>query len=262
MKSLARYALFATLLLFLSASPVLVSGAVAPAYAFDGAYAVYQMSFTLSGLTGSSTYSGQVRYQISNVNAEQQTFLISVTFYGNLSEFYQNGTSTTATFSNPTGFPALNSSYIGILNAGKLPPDTPSNVTDTTGVVMTVPAGKFVTDEVNFGEGNVEWFDQKTGMLVKEVGYLGPEEPLSFELVSTNVVAHAPSYTPYEYLAGVIAVAAVITVLVAWVGSRKGSSIKSTEEASAGSGTGSGTGPDTSGGTGAPEPSAPENPPQ
>ncbi len=254
MKNLDKYALLATLLLLLASSS-LVSGAAAPAYAFDGAYAVYQMSFTLSGLTGSLAYSGQVRYQISDVNAQQQTFLISVTFYGNLSEFYQNGTSTTATFSNPTGFPALNSSYIGMLNAGRLPPNTPSNVTDTTGVSMTVPAGKFVTDEVNFGEGNVEWFDQKTGMLVKEVGFLGPGEPLSFELVSTNVISRAPSYTPYEYLAALVAAAAVITALVAWIGSRRGSSTR-TGEARAGSGADSGTS------ARAPELSDSENTPQ
>ncbi|MDP7975610.1 MAG: hypothetical protein RAK25_00425 [TACK group archaeon] len=257
MKNLAKCTLFAMLLL-LSAAPVLVFGAAAPAYAFDGAYAVYQMNFTLSGLTGSLTYSGQVRYQVSDVNAQQQTFLISVTFYGNLSEFYRNGTSTTATFSNPTGFPALNSSYIGMLNAGKLPPGTPSNVTDTTGVVMNVPAGKFVTDEVNFGEGNVDWFDQRTGMLVKEVVYLGPGEPLSFELVSTNVVVRGPSYAPYEYLAAVVAASAVITALVAWIGSRRGSSVRSEKEGSSASSTTSDTG---SGSTEhASGPSAPENP--
>jgi hypothetical protein len=191
-----------------------------PPYAFDGAYAMYQMNVKI----GNFNFTGQVRYQVSDVNLKTGTFVVSFTYYGNVSDFlgyyYVNGTNTTSTFSNLAGFPALNSTTLAELNAGHLLAGTAANVTDTTRVVLVVPAGKYVTDEVNFGGGSVDWFDQKTGLIVNDVGSMGPDEPISFLLISTNVKPLAPSYLPYEYLAVVLAIAAVVTAVVAYAASR------------------------------------------
>jgi hypothetical protein len=188
----------------------------APLYAFNGAYAEYLLSFRLYN----TNFQGYVRYSVWNVNVSDRTFMVSITYYGNVSEIlgemFENGSTLSSTFSSNNGFPCLNSTIIALLNKGEALPRVFPNATVSAGVALTVPAGKYVTDEVSFSNGQSEWFDQRTGVLVKEVAFIASTEPIVLQLARTNVKPSSVSYAPYEELAGVIAVALAAVALIVW----------------------------------------------
>ena len=171
----------------------------APLYAFNGAYAEYLLSFRLDN----TNFQGYIRYSVGNVSEI-------------LGEMFENGSTLSSTFSSNNGFPCLNSTIIALLNKGEALPRVFPNATVSAGVALTVPAGKYVTDEVSFSNGQSEWFDQRTGVLVKEVAFIASTEPIVLQLARTNVKPSSVSYAPYEELAGVIAVALAAVALIVW----------------------------------------------
>lgn len=205
-------------LLLASVQLVNVSAAASskPAYAFEGAYAKYSINYTSYNTTAGVTY------LISHVNANAQTFNVYVNFSGVLSEYYapQNET---VTFSNPSPFPAVNSSILDKLNEGISP--SALNITNLTrSVELSLPAGNFATDKLYISQGNLTiWIWQKTGMIVKET--IGPQTApyMVLQLEKTNITASAYTLASYYlYLfAFIIAVVIVLIALIALAGRRK-----------------------------------------
>ncbi|MGC8631750.1 MAG: hypothetical protein ACP5T2_04955 [Thermoprotei archaeon] len=195
-----------------------------PAYAFEGAYAKYSINYTSYNTTAGVTY------LISHVNANAQTFNVYVNFSGVLAEYYtpQNET---VTFSNPSPFPAVNSSILGKLNQGISPSGL--NITNLTrSVELSLPAGNFATDKLYISQGNLTiWIWQNTGMIVKET--VGPQSApyMVLQLEKTNITASAYTITSYYlYLfAFIVAVVIVLVVLIALAGRRK--AVKSAPQA-------------------------------
>jgi len=195
-----------------------------PAYAFEGAYAKYSINYTSYNTTAGVTY------LISHVNANAQTFNVYVNFSGVLAEYYapQNET---VTFSNPSPFPAVNSSILDKLNQGISPSGL--NITNLTkSVELSLPAGNFATDKLYISQGNLTiWIWQNTGMIVKET--IGPQSApyMVLQLEKTNITASAymiASYYLYLF-AFIVAVVIVLVVLIALAGRRK--AVKSAPQA-------------------------------
>lgn len=85
------------------------------------------------------------------------------------------------------------------------------------GVIVSVPAGKFVTDEISFGKAAI-WYDDRSGLLVKAEGNLmeGAEQQIpalrgltqaSLVLRKTNIPMDEAPTSPLRYLWMVVVVA-------------------------------------------------------
>ncbi|MCL4447555.1 MAG: hypothetical protein M1556_04595 [Candidatus Thermoplasmatota archaeon] len=176
-----------------------------PTYAFDGAYANYDMSFTYAGYTESIP----IDFSVTNVNTANQSFTINETYggsYSMLSGIYQ------ATFANPAPFPAVSSSDLKTLDQGNIPPDY-SGGTVLTHQSINVPAGTFTTDEITYN-GVTMWVDSTTGLLVKESGASFSFFTGDLELQSTNVKGTNSSTLSLLYIIIPIVVVVVIVLAV------------------------------------------------
>ncbi len=87
-----------------------------PLWAFNGAYADYNMELSYNGVP----LSIPVDFNISNVNDNAGTFYVYTSYGGSLT-YLSYGT--TATFSSPSPFPAISQSDLSYLNSGVTPPD-------------------------------------------------------------------------------------------------------------------------------------------
>jgi len=176
-----------------------------PLYAFNGAYAVYNITFVYN----STSIAGTVSFNITNVDVATQTFNVSTSysgFTGSLSALNTYTPSTaSATFNNPSPFLAVNQSDLQMLNKGQTPPDMAGG-TVTTGVSLSVPAGTFKTDEVAIS-GNTSWIQASSGLLIKETGSFQGFSSVTLVLQSTNILR--------SVLLGIVIIVAIIVVVVA-----------------------------------------------
>lgn len=204
----------------LPAAPSITSPAESqvPAWAFNGAYANYQLTYSFSN---GSTISGTLDYNLSGVDTNAQTFNVTTTYGGQLTEYFNPSSfSDQASFSDPAPFSALSPSDLQLANSGSSPVALPGIV--TTGVVVSVPAGTITTDEINTSAGTY-WVDQNSGLFVEVVAtttYQGTNltETLTGVLQSTNsaISSTSPSTAfPILLVVGII----IIIVFAAGAGS-------------------------------------------
>ena len=132
-----------------------------PLWAFNGAYADYNMELSYNGVP----LSIPVDFNISNVNDNAGTFYVYTSYGGSLT-YLSYGT--TSTFSSPSPFPAISQSDLSYLNSGVTPPDM-QGAQVKTGISVSVPAGTFNTIEIS-QNGLTLYVDPTSGLLVKAVG--------------------------------------------------------------------------------------------
>ncbi len=184
------------------------SGAIqTPRYAFNGASATYQIAY---GYAGYTTNVG-VSYTISNVDSAAQTFNVATTYSGYLSGLNQWAPSVSASFTNPSPFPAESESDLQMLNQGQVPPDMAGG-TVTTGVSVSVPAGRFNTDEITIPNVNTIWVETTSGLIVKESGSFLSLASATMELQSTNIATAKSS--PFIKIVIAVAVVLVLGVVI------------------------------------------------
>ena len=193
------------------------SDPAAPLFAFDGAYT--DTGFFAENET---TRFYTLEASISDVNSAQGTFLVtegeSFNFLG-LNNSFSYNYSQTASFDNPSPFPAYGSYDLSLLNQGEAPPDVDASEILTSQVVV-VPAGTFNTDMiqlrainasesglVQYTSNSVLWVDSFSGILVKSSSVYLTSEPstpgvnstysssFTMELDSTNVPMSSSSST-------------------------------------------------------------------
>jgi hypothetical protein len=152
-----------------------------PPYAFNGAYANY----TLTYYTQTGPYVYRSNFTISKVDAKTQTFSVRSIYTSYMAPF---GSVDNATFVDPIPFPAASPSQLEFFKEGKAPLGYYDD-NFTSNVVVTVPAGTFLTYEVQAPVSTV-WFDSVTGILVKENGLMlgaGPAGFVALTLATTNI---------------------------------------------------------------------------
>lgn len=155
-----------------------------PPYVFNGAYANYQIIYTVAG----NSVSIPLSYIINSVDNSSQTFTFAANYGGSLSVLSM--TSLTGTFGNPSLFPAVNAEDLSILNQGNVPSDM-QGATVTKDVSISVPAGTFNTDEIT-SNGASKWVDTSSGLVIQQSGsFLGASMPSlmssSMQLAKTNI---------------------------------------------------------------------------
>ncbi len=147
----------------------------APVWGFQGAYMNYTVTMTNNTDNITHSINGYEQFNIvsigpnGNFTVDVSTNLTSGNFIFGAQQSPFNGT-----FNTPPGnFPVLNATDMYSLNTGKLPPSIfPPNMTVKTGVTVTVPAGKYVADEISGNNilgsnSSLKFFVDKTsGVLV------------------------------------------------------------------------------------------------
>jgi len=168
-----------------------------PPYVFNGAYANYQITYSIAG----NSVSIPVSYIINNVDESSQTFTFAQNFGSYLSMLSLS--SVTGTFSNPSLFPAVSVSDLNMLNQDNAPQDM-QGATVTKDVTVSVPAGTFTTDEITLNGGS-KWVDTSSGLIIQQSGsFLGSVYPsllsASMQLEKTNVPTNASPFGMTLYL--------------------------------------------------------------
>jgi hypothetical protein len=173
----------------------------APPFAFNGAYVGYSLQV---GGYGNQSFGLGYQYFIENVNPQAQTF--SVTFGFTLSglngsTFPSFNQTSSATFANPSPFPAVSTADLALLNQGRIPPDMPAQ-TVLPSQTIAVPAGTFLADEVrlqssSYSYGGITessnstvWYDMSSGVLVEASNVIATQysqTPENEVLQSTNI---------------------------------------------------------------------------
>jgi flagellar basal body-associated protein FliL len=194
----------------------LAAAETTPAYAFNGAYATYKASASELGLT----VDGTITYTISNVDSNAQTFTLTPSYGGQLSVLSGLASSQTMSYSSFLAF-AIPPSYMQDLNKGEASGLQYSSGTITTGVSVTVPAGTYTTDRVDYGVYSM-WIDQGSGLVVKVTGtYLGLSSA-DIELQSTNVSSASSLSTQIILIiAAIVIVVVVVAVILVLLKKRK-----------------------------------------
>ena len=190
-----------------------------PGYAFNGAYATYQISYAYSGFNyggitvNGGSLNGGVTFKVSNVEAAAQTINVTTSYSGYLAELNMVTDNVSASFSDPSPFPAESQSDLQMLNQGQVPPDM-VGATVKTGVSVSVPAGSFKTDEItNTNADTVCWVETSSGLIVKQTGAFFDLPSGTMELQSTNI-ATAKSF-PFIIVIAIV----VAAILIAGVAS-------------------------------------------
>ncbi|MGB9730192.1 MAG: SHOCT domain-containing protein [Thermoprotei archaeon] len=176
-----------------------------PSWAFNGSYADYNIVVTHGGYSESIP----LNFNISQVNYQKQTFTVNVNYggiYSSLSGSYS------ASFNNPSPFPAVSPSDLSILKTGKAPPDM-SGAQITIGVNINVPAGSFNTIEIN-NNGEVIYVDASTGLIVEETGGVFGTLGGTLELVKTNIQNNPTLSFIWVVLAVVVIISIAAIVLI------------------------------------------------
>ena len=196
-----------------------------PPFVFNGAYATYRFIGYLdvnSGVTSTkgSNVNGGASVKISNVDAANQTFNFTLNYSGYLSSL-NPVSNTSASFSDPSPFPAVSQSDLLALNQGQTSPFF-SGGTVKTGVSVSVPAGKFKTDEVTTPDGSNVWVDTSSGLMIKMTGGLSAANltltAATMELQSTNIATtkSLPLIMIVIAVLVVIVIAGVVTLLMVY----------------------------------------------
>jgi hypothetical protein len=187
-----------------------------PAYAFNDAYATYKTSASELGIT----IDGTITYTINNVDSNAQTFTLTPSYGGQLTVLSSLASSQTMSYSDFLVF-AIPPSYMQDLNSGKASGLQYSYGTLTTGVSVTVPAGTYTTDKVDYGTYSL-WIDQGSGLVVKISGnYLGLSSA-DIELQSTNISSSSSLSTQLTWIiVAIVVVVVVVAVVVVLLKKRK-----------------------------------------
>ena len=194
-----------------------------PPYAFDGAFATYNLHWAQSSVPLTVT--------LSDLDPSRQTFKLTTKFGGALAAYSgeENGD-----LKNDM-FMALTPASLGRLEEGSLLGTLPTGgETVSHSVSISAPAGRFVTEQVAGGRGaGAAWFDRKSGLLVRARGgyflglIVGPLAGLpgaELELVKTNIPMDraSPWTSPYVItFVLVLVLAVIITVVLVRTGRRK-----------------------------------------
>lgn len=199
---------------YLIDSPTIPFPPNSPPYAFNGAYANY----TLTYYTDQGPYVYISDFIVSNVDSRSQTFSVRAVYNSYLSAF---GSLNNATFQEPIPFPAASPQQLQDFKQGQAP-YVYSGDNVTSGVLVTVPAGTFVTYRLEALVSTV-WFDASTGVLVKEQGLmLGQGEGfVGLVLEATNIRLGAANPGPTE-LVVTLSAAAVVTIALVVMRHRDG----------------------------------------
>ena len=201
-----------------------------PPFALNGAYTTYKITYGYPGFNfngvsvNGGSINGGVSFKISNVDTVAQTFNVTTSYNGNLSGLNIMGSNSSASFSSPSPFPAVSQSDLQMLHQGQAPPDF-SGGTVTTGVSVSVPAGRFKTDEVATPDGNTVWVDMTSGLIVKQTGALLTLPGATMALQNTNIATSKSS--SFIIIIAVIVAVIVIAGVVALLMVRRRKSIKS-----------------------------------
>jgi hypothetical protein len=162
-----------------------------PVWAFNGAYATYEATAEDSG----SVIGLQVTMAIKNVNSQEQTFDASYTYNGSFTDksFSQEKVS----FAKPVSF-VMSIDDLALINSGHYPSGDYSNIKVTPKILQSVPAGTFLTDELNLVGNGTMWIDMYSGLLVKATEGLrltGITLFSDFQLVETNICSETSANT-------------------------------------------------------------------
>lgn len=204
----------------------------APPYAFDGAYARYNI--TVSGLlVHGYVYSTFVGYLVDSLDPSSGTFSVESNYGG---EFSFLSSTVTASFDTPSPLPAVNAHDLGELNHGEVPVDmiTPPNTAAyppiagvKSNMTVSVPAGTFIVDEVSLANDSTEWVAVHTGLIIRQTGafstsYLPAGLYGTLVLDSTNIPAGSqpPDYQLYVANATLVTLIALGIILGWRAGSR------------------------------------------
>jgi flagellar basal body-associated protein FliL len=194
----------------------LAAAETTPPYAFNDAYATYKA--TASSGFGLSV-DGTITYTVSNVDSTAQTFTLTPSYGGQLSLLSGLASGQKMSYSDFLVF-AIPPSYMESLNKGESSGLQYSYGTVTTGVSVTVPAGTYTTDKVDYGTYSL-WIDQGSGLVVKISGtYLGLSSA-DIELQSTNISSISSQSTQLLIIAAVVIVIVVVVVVVVLLKKRK-----------------------------------------
>lgn len=191
-----------------------------PPFAFQGAYANYSIDKSINGVT-SHLY---MEVTIVNVNDGNQTFTfreITPPLTHSLNTIVRIPASNyTISFTDPSTFPAVDSSDLYDLAHSTIPAGLligASNTTVSKNVTVTVPAGKFSTYRIGYGQPGFSesiWIDIQTGLIVKEAYWNGIEN-LTSVLSSTNIIpSDSISFSAFYALIPEIAVPIVSLAVV------------------------------------------------
>ena len=186
-----------------------------PSWAFNGAYAQFQTSYSFNGVSISDT----VKYTVSNVNVNSQSLDLTVSYGGSASSFPSYTTS--SSFTNPSPL-AVSPSDLALLNVGKTPNDI-SGAQVTTGVSVNVPAGSFTTDEVKFPYSGTEWVEASSGLIVQTSGSIaaalipGAAQSLQVQLQSTNIPTSGVSSSNVLLYAIIIIIVLVLAAVIGFL---------------------------------------------
>ncbi len=176
-----------------------------PLWAFSGAYLEYKVSGSIISINTTGTITFVINKIFSN-----SSFLCTV--YTNLSgdgTTLSNVKNFTGTFDNPGTFPVVNSTILSYLNKGEIPPYSGfENVTKN--VLVSVPAGNYITDEVT-SFITIEWIDSSTGIIVKEQTAHTPI--LSLVLIKTNISSEI-NFLPWIALITTLAIFFIIIIII------------------------------------------------
>ena len=168
-----------------------------PPFAFNGAYANYQITYSIAGNSASIP----VSYVINNVDDSSQTFTFAQNFGSYLSVLSLS--SVTGNFYNPSPFPVVATQDLNMLNQGNIPQDM-QGATVVKDVSISVPAGTFTTDEITL-YGSTRWIDENSGLIVQQSGsFLGAVAPSllsgSMQLEKTNIPTSGSPFGNMLYL--------------------------------------------------------------
>jgi len=192
----------------------------APQFAFNGAYAFYNVTVSGFAIHG-YVYKTSVGYLVNAVDASDGTFSVETNYGG---EFAYLSATVTATFEAPFPMPVVGSRDLLYLNGGEVPVDmiAPPNMTSYPAVMevrpnvtVTIPAGTFLVDELSLANGSEEWVAVYSGLIVRETGAFTttawPDGVYgTMTLSNTNI---AKSGAPQDY--GLYAANAATLILVA-----------------------------------------------
>ncbi len=201
---------------FRSGSSLPISGSLlpevtSPNYAFSGAYLNYTVKESVSGVNTSS----YIRFDVSSVNALNQTFFLTVQ-YGRILGIPVHSYS--QSFGSPNPLPYVTPRDLNFLFKGHIPSDLHINgvTTSISHENTSVPSGTGIYRSIELGNSNSNrgsfiWISRDDGLIVKETSVF-PNDTFNMTLSSTNVFSHHGSGTT---LTTVIIVASIAAVVVA-----------------------------------------------
>jgi hypothetical protein len=184
-----------------------------PAFAFNGAYVTYKVTYVDRG----TTTTGTATSTISNLDTNRQEFAVSTTYSASFLALpgFQNEQST-GTYST-TSFPALSTSQLQWLkNArdGDIMNDFGGNV--KTKQSVSVQAGTFNTNEIVISSSSSLYFELNSGIIVKAITDNFGDQPgtATLELQSTNISTGSSNGTSYLLMIIIVVIVVIVVVVV------------------------------------------------